>query len=67
MDASFSFNLETDDHSHEETADVDGERMGSYSYVNPEGQTVVVRYRAGKDGFVILNPEEVLPQAPNAI
>merc|ERR1712115_745098 len=41
-----------------------GERTGSYSYVNPDGENILVKYSAGKDGFVILNPREVLPQGP---
>merc|ERR1712128_328842 len=64
MDASFMFNAIGDDHEFMEAADVAGERTGSYSYVNPEGDTILVKYTAGKDGFVILNPMDVLPQAP---
>ena len=37
-----------------------------YSYVDANGQNVVVRYKAGKDGFVILNPDDVLPKPPQA-
>eukprot|EP00090_Calanus_glacialis_P000303 TRINITY_DN1018_c0_g1_i2.p1 TRINITY_DN1018_c0_g1~~TRINITY_DN1018_c0_g1_i2.p1 ORF type:complete len:478 (-),score=178.29 TRINITY_DN1018_c0_g1_i2:195-1481(-) len=66
MDRSFMFNAVGDDHEFMETADVAGERTGSYSYVNPEGDSILVKYTAGKDGFVILNPREVLPQAPVA-
>ncbi len=44
-------------------AEADGERSGSYAYVNPDGRRVVVRYRAGRKGFRLLNPEEVLPKA----
>merc|ERR1711971_449806 len=57
MDASFNFAVD-------EEADRTGERTGSYSYQAPDGTLVKVRYTAGRDGFVILNPEEVLPQAP---
>ena len=60
----FMFNAIGEDHEFEETADVAGERTGSYSYVNPEGDNILVKYTAGKNGFVILNPREVLPQAP---
>ena len=35
---------------------------GSYSFLTPDGQMLEVRYTAGKNGFVILNPEEVFPQ-----
>ena len=62
MDASFNFAVDESDHSFQETADVTGERAGSYSYITPDGQMLEVRYTAGKNGFVILNPEEVLPQ-----
>merc|ERR1712183_536586 len=50
--------------SHQEEADRTGERTGSYSYQAPDGTLVKVRYTAGRNGFVILNPDEVLPQAP---
>ena len=36
------------------------------SFTDPNGNTVVVKYRAGRNGFEILNPEEVLPKAPQA-
>merc|ERR1712168_685072 len=64
MDASFMFNAVGDDHEFMETADAAGERTGSYSYVIPEGGNFRVKYSAGKNGFVILNPRGVLPQAP---
>jgi len=64
MDRSFMFNAVGDDHEFMETADAAGERTGSYSYVNPDGENILVKYSAGKDGFVILNPREVLPQGP---
>mgnify|MGYP002633131520 CR=1 FL=1 len=62
MDASFNFAVDESDHSFQETADVTGERAGSYSFLTPDGQMLEVRYTAGKNGFVILNPEEVFPQ-----
>merc|ERR1711963_534678 len=64
MDASFSFAVDEEEHKFEEAADRAGERTGSYSYQAPDGTLVKVRYTAGRDGFVILNPDEVLPQAP---
>ena len=64
MDASFNFSVDEEEHQFEEEADRTGERTGSYSYLAPDGTLVKVRYTAGRDGFVILNPEEVLPQAP---
>ena len=59
---SFSFQTESEDQQFSEQADSEGERIGSYSYLSPEGDKITVRYSAGKNGFVILNPEEVLPQ-----
>lgn len=64
MDASFNFKVDESDHSFQEEADQAGERTGSYSYISPAGDSIEVRYRAGRDGFVILNPEDVLPIAP---
>merc|ERR1711971_966896 len=64
MDASFNFSVDEEEHKFEEEADRTGERTGSYSYQAPDGTLVKVRYTAGRDGFVILNPDEVLPQAP---
>jgi len=63
MDRSFMFTAVGDDHEFMESADAAGERTGSYSYVNPDGENILVKYSAGKEGFVILNPREVLPQA----
>jgi len=37
----------------EETS-ADGERVGQYSYIDQDGQTITVRYTAGKDGFRII-------------
>merc|ERR1712173_84727 len=59
---SFSFQTEGEDQQFSEQSDSEGERIGSYSYISPEGDKITVRYSAGKNGFVILNPEEVLPQ-----
>ena len=64
MDQSFQFGFDEDDLSFSESSDVVGERTGSYRYISPEGESVEVRYTAGKNGFVILNPEDVLPMAP---
>merc|ERR1712066_1115899 len=62
VDRSFSFETKADDHEFTEKSDNGGERIGSYSYITPEGDQITVKYSAGKNGFVILNPEEVLPQ-----
>jgi len=42
----------------EETS-ADGERVGQYSYIDQEGNTITVRYTAGKDGFRILEGAHV--------
>merc|ERR1740124_1828861 len=52
MDASFNFSIDESDHSFQESADQAGERTGSYSYINPDGDSIEVRYRAGRDGFL---------------
>ena len=62
LDASFSFSSRGADQEFSEKADESGERRGSYSYTNPAGDLVTVLYTAGRNGFVILNPQEVLPQ-----
>jgi len=38
-----------------EETDVDGNRIGQYSYIGDDGRTYTVRYSAGKDGFRILD------------
>ena len=43
MDASFTYAFQGDEYSHQEAADVDGERTGSYRYVDAEGQEVAVQ------------------------
>ncbi|XP_063243027.1 endocuticle structural glycoprotein SgAbd-2 [Bacillus rossius redtenbacheri] len=47
-----------------EEADQDGNRRGSYSYVDPTGQRRTVHYTAGKDGFRASGDH--LPVAPPA-
>merc|ERR1711923_603825 len=42
----------------EETT-ADGERIGQYSYIDQDGQTITVRYSAGKDGFRILEGSHI--------
>ncbi|XP_073997293.1 uncharacterized protein isoform X3 [Rhodnius prolixus] len=46
-----------------ETIAPDGTRTGAYSYVDPNGQTISVKYTAGKDGFKIIEGNHV-PTAP---
>ncbi len=38
-----------------EETDLDGNRIGQYSYIGDDGNTYTVRYSAGKDGFRILD------------
>jgi hypothetical protein len=49
--------------SRQESSDGNGEVTGQYSYTSPEGKDITVRYKAGRNGFEILNPEEVYPSA----
>lgn len=48
-------NYQTKDHSRREVVDNKGNIQGQYSYVDPSGSTINVKYLAGKDGFKILN------------
>lgn len=42
-----------------EASDKTGERSGYYTYLSPEGDTVLVRYSAGVDGFRVLESRGV--------
>lgn len=48
-----------------EEADAEGNRRGSYSYVDPNGQRRTVTYTAGKDGFKATGDH--LPVAPTPV
>ena len=48
-----------------ESISPDGTRRGAYSYVDPNGQKITVRYTAGKDGFKVEGDH--LPRAPAPI
>lgn len=41
----------------------DGSRTGSYSYVDPSGKTISLKYTAGKDGFRVLEGDHI-PRPP---
>lgn len=41
----------------------DGSRTGGYSYIDPHGKKISVKYTAGKEGFRILEGEHI-PKAP---
>ena len=42
-----------------EETDIDGNRIGQYSYIGDDGRTYTVRYSAGKDGFRILEGDHI--------
>ncbi|TRY76643.1 hypothetical protein TCAL_08785 [Tigriopus californicus] len=42
-----------------EETDVDGNRVGQYSYIGDNGQTYTVKYSAGTDGFRILSGDHI--------
>ena len=44
----------------------DGSRNGGYSYVDPTGRKISVKYTAGKEGFKILEADH-LPKAPQPL
>ena len=55
-DKSYNFAFDEADSRRQETADEAGNVRGQYSYVNAEGNEIVVRYSASKDGgFIIEN------------
>merc|ERR1711971_435273 len=60
MDPSYYFQYKSADSERTEDADSNGDVVGSYSYLSPGGQEIVVRYKAGADtGFVIENQDEL--------
>lgn len=60
-----AFGFTTPDQSSSNFRDIHGNQVGHYSYINPEGQEIVVHYSAGKDGFRVLS--NALPVAPAAV
>ena len=66
QDGSFKYAFAADNGLQQgETISPDGTRTGSYSYVDPNGKKISVKYSAGKDGFRILEGDHV-PKAPPA-
>lgn len=64
QDGSFKYAFAADNGLQQgETISPDGTRIGSYSYVDPNGKKISVKYSAGKDGFRILEGDHV-PKAP---
>merc|ERR1712088_315237 len=60
MDPSYYFQYKSADSERIEDADSSGSVVGSYSYLSPGGEEILVRYKAGADtGFVIENQEEL--------
>ena len=59
-----AFGHVTADQSASNFRDADGNQIGHYSYINPDGQQIVVYYTAGVGGFRVLS--NALPQAPSA-
>merc|ERR1712066_406189 len=60
MDPSYYFQYKSADSERIEDADSSGSVIGSYSYLSPGGEEILVRYKAGADtGFVIENQEEL--------
>ncbi|XP_052754287.1 uncharacterized protein LOC113519266 isoform X2 [Galleria mellonella] len=49
-----------------EVIEPDGSRVGSYQYKDPSGQIVKLKYKAGKDGFQILEGSH-LPKSPEPV
>jgi hypothetical protein len=48
-----------DGHLFREETDIDGNRLGEYSYIGEDGKTYTVKYSAGKDGFRVLDGSHV--------
>jgi hypothetical protein len=64
QDGSFNYAFAADNGLQQgESISPDGTRRGSYSYVDPNGKKISVKYTAGKDGFRILEGDH-LPKAP---
>ncbi|RZF32546.1 hypothetical protein LSTR_LSTR016860, partial [Laodelphax striatellus] len=58
-----STNYRTNDgHQRTESVDANGNVLGEYSYVDPNGKTITVKYSAGKDGFVVQGDH--IPKSP---
>merc|ERR1712158_302560 len=67
MDPSYNFAYAGDAGNREEAADSQGVVTGSYSYLSPEGNEILVRYTAGADtGFVIENSDELAASVRDA-
>ncbi|KAK3919683.1 Pupal cuticle protein 27, partial [Frankliniella fusca] len=45
----------------------DGSRTGSYSYVDPKGETILVKYRADRFGFHVLDGSSIPSTPPHTV
>lgn len=48
-----------DGHVFREETDINGDRVGEYSYIGQDGKTYNVKYSAGKDGFRVLEGSHI--------
>ena len=62
-DKSYNFAFEEAASRRQETADEAGNVRGQYSYVNAEGNEIVVRYSASRDGGFVVEHEEELAKS----
>ncbi|PSN38551.1 hypothetical protein C0J52_14812 [Blattella germanica] len=63
QDGSFNYAFAADNGLQQgETISPDGTRRGAYTYVDPNGKKITVKYTAGKDGFRVEGDH--LPKAP---
>jgi len=58
----YSTNYNAGDHGRSETVSPDGTIQGSYQYTGGDGKVYTVKYRAGKDGYMVEGDH--LPKAP---
>ena len=55
----WAFSYDSSSGARSEQASQEGGVEGSYTTVGADGQLMLVRYRAGPEGFVVLNNDEV--------
>lgn len=67
QDGGFQYAFAADNgHRQGESIRPDGSRTGAYSYTDPDGKEISVKYTAGKDGFKIIQGDHV-PKAPLSV
>lgn len=67
QDGGFQYAFAADNgHRQGESIRPDGTRTGSYSYTDPDGKEISVKYTAGRDGFRIVEGDHV-PKAPVSV